>query len=205
MYSGDTGSHLQEHQACPRGDVCLCMCVTSPTNRKKKKKKKLWQQNQKKTKQNKKQTAWSLNPDVYLPSSSSSWRPKVHRLQVHKHKALLFFFLSRNVKIPLVRMWLDVTWTGSLPFPPGVILYMHNKPHKHKTRKQQSLTQIPGIIFSIYVCVIYMCVHVCVRVCVCVLWFGCQHILLFVSSNLAIYRDSLLFYSRNKWLLEEWA
>lgn len=76
-------------------------------------------------------------------------------------------------------------------FPPWVILYMHNKPHKLMTRKQQSLTQIPGIIFFFYLCV-YMCVRVYV------LWFGCQHILLFVSSNLAIYRDSLLFLLENQ-------
>lgn len=89
MYSRDTGSHLQEHQACPWGDVC--MCVTSPTRGKKKK-----TSYDGKTKNNRRPREVLI---LTFPASSSSWRPKVHRLQVHKHKALLF--LSRNVKIPL--------------------------------------------------------------------------------------------------------
>lgn len=70
-------------------------------------------------------------------------------------------------------------WEASF-LPPWVILYMLNKPHDKKSQTQS----------------------LCLRVHV---WFGCQHILLLVSSNLAIYRNSLLFYKRNKWLLEEWA
>lgn len=85
-----------------------------------------------------------------------------------------------------------MTWcfiNGKPPPSPWVMPYMRNAPHELMTRKQPSfITQIPGIIFSM-----------------CVSWFGCQHILLFVSSNLAIYRDSLLLYLRNKWLLEGWA
>lgn len=34
MYSGDTGSHLQEHQACPREGMCVCVCESDKRNKK---------------------------------------------------------------------------------------------------------------------------------------------------------------------------
>lgn len=80
-----------------------------------------------------------------------------------------------------------MTWCflnrSPLFLPPWVILYMHNKPHKLSTWKQQSITKIPAFIlfFSICVC----------SICVCaVIWLPAYPT---VSSNLAKYRYSLLF------------
>lgn len=80
------------------------MCVTSPTRRKKA---------DSKTKNNRPREVLILTL-IFLPPLHLDG-PEVHRLQVHKHKALLF--LSRNVKIPLECDLMLLKWEASL-FPP---------------------------------------------------------------------------------------
>lgn len=67
---------------------------------------------------------------------------------------------------------------------------MHNKPHKLMTRKQQSLTQIPGIIFFyLSLCYIYIYIYMCMCVCVCL----CVHMCVCVCCDLAASISYCLF------------
>ena len=127
-----------------------------------------------------------VKSDIYLASSSSSQRPKSSQDTSSRTQSItvFFFFQSRNVKIPLECDLMLFKREASLS-PLSDSIYMHNEPHKLISRKQQSLTQIPGIIFFylcrwleyiyIYTVYIYLYIYIyihtvygCVCVCVCV-------------------------------------
>lgn len=87
MYSGDTGSHLQEHQACPRGDGCVYVCHESDKEDKIFFKKKAMTA---KPKTDRLREVLILT-FIFLPPFHLDGQ-RFTGYKVHKHKALLFFY-----------------------------------------------------------------------------------------------------------------